>query len=641
MQRKKLIDLILRERSFRFTESALGDYREYDVEYLWRKGGEHVYGVVTSDFNLQIIINGLKLKFEVSKIESWEVAINFLDLIISFFDKNVGEGIENQEFIKYNLGGLIFNEVPFLANYDFLLTNLEDTSIKSPHFVGFLNVVFKQNFPEDIIYKQFKRLDEQKYQFYFRTIVDTVKYNTEKAKKLSELYFKDNNIVYFENFRAILCGIVEVEGQASFNLLRKYGERIEFQPSITNALATLKTSDSKIIFEAYNIIVDFVNNDSVILQLIWFFIKIFENEGENPEFLDVCRLKLLELTSSESHNVQHALLDNLNYIPLNQNEKANILIELTKNQFFYKGFLTPNGNNIRQLDWTIRQCITLPNLYIDFLRQFSKYHIFKCEYFECTLKEMIDNSLDDFLRFSVECLTDYEGHLRYLGYELISYVVESFKDISITPYIQNLSEEKQCIVFLSIYISSIDNFEQLYPLILPLINSKYSSISQLLIAGLNKKFTVYPNLLKAIEEVLEENEIKKELVHHFRIEEEIYQTIKIKKVKLKEFDPFYAQHRIFQQYQKEFNEKWRKNISEAQERSIIGKLGIKKTVLLKGGGYKREGQESVNKLSRFQTTVNVPEGALINSDSDLFRRNLYFSDTWSSINDWQKWLIRL
>ena len=300
-----------------------------------------------------------------------------------------------------------------------------------------------------------------------------------------------------------------------------------------------------------------------------------------------------------------------------------------------------NGSNIHRFDWCVKENIRTPKYFFKVLFSFinDTSHQFSIDIFNQSLLIILKTYPVESMRFILECLTDYSGRIRHLGHTLLEEQLKIQPDVRFGTELQALTNEKQTILVLSVAIPQTLDFAKLFRCVIPLLAFEVESITMLILKIIFEKANMTGSLDVIIQDELSDCDLKKDILKLLIEKYKYYNEIQDKKEKLKEFKPFYVQHKLFSYYNKALRESLDKKFQKImKENSLMKIFGDNNIILLKGGGFKSEFNSEFSPLSNIQNSFTIPVSAFLDSEQQLWDTNIFFNEKWETANDWKEWL---
>lgn len=648
---QEFTEIILNTKTLYFSEETLSEPENYPIKLVMTSAGIRWFIIDFEKYPLANLQDALKDKFYSSSYETWEDSLIYLKNIVSYFsqerkglDYNTSKLLKNQLSVSV-LKDFIGSDTSFLEKY---LLESNDDEIDCIFLNGLISISFEADFSINLIIQLFKKvidlqLDSSSFRIDWHTIIFGLAANyPNKGKKIIQSLKGDLTTRYEELIGQTIGGVCSTSLIENIAFFKELYLIDKLQGWIIWGMTRIEKALSE---ENLIKILDLAETNSqkvdVSCQLMRFYIIIWGYNSNNKKVSLRCFEGIKYLLTQENPTVLYSFLDNTtNNSTLPEESVFELLKVFLQNPNHPVEVFSAKSSNINAFDWCVKENIKTPKYFFEILLSFvnDTSHQFKIDVFNESLPEMLERHPEDSVRFILNCLIDYKGNVRHLGHTLLEQIVQLNPEIRFGKELKELTFEQQNILILSIAIPQTLIFSKLFCFIVPLLSiTDDETILSLVIKVLLKNAINIEGLTDVVRVELEDSDLKKEILTVLDSIDEKHQENFTKKIALKEFNPEYSQRKNFEYYQKVFHEKLNKQFQEMWESMPLNKAFGNNIVLLKGGGFKSEHNDTFSPLSNIQNSISIPFSAFLDSERQSFDTNYYFNTNWENSNDWQKW----
>lgn len=480
---------------------------------------------------------------------------------------------------------------------------------------------------------------------FWEGVTKFVQQNPKRGENIVDLIKVDYTVKDANFLRCIFSALFKIDPINYFQYLSGLFEINEWKAIIIGAFSLSIPNDEILITNVLNVIEE-IDEDDIISQqyLAYFYGSVVSYKDSIKEITaSRCESGLFRLLADKRVELQNAVINavNLKNTPIEIIHK--IAISLLKNPHHTPDFyrIVPYQFNIIDTFYSVR--IKSIDLFIEFLVEFVK--IVPGRYdgsrFPASTQFYLKLDLLKFSKAVLLLLYNDLGKIRMLGSVLLDQIIEYNGEFRYTTDLIQLSEQEQVKYILTINYG-ISDFLKRFRLAIPLFNSTYINVVQLLVGIIKEKIYGYPLLVDILEQELPlEVPARNSTLDILRKWKDEVAEVQVLKSGLKELSPVFCQARIYSAFNKKHNAYWKammdKNI---RENSIVSVLGIKKIPVARGGGWKPPGAQQARPLNKIETTISIPAAIFEDPEKFTYEVNDYYSTNWSTEIDLKKWLKR-
>ncbi|MGR3809256.1 hypothetical protein [Jiulongibacter sp. NS-SX5] len=435
---------------------------------------------------------------------------------------------------------------------------------------------------------------------------------------------------------SILEGLIIINPAKTEEIIESLGKEENRQPLLIQTIRRLE--DPTYIFKFMKIIRNFSDSVENKLRRLGTFVKLTE-VAANSDLNDLIQ-EIKTLTAIQEERIVSVFFNSVISLKTNDFKQVlEILRNVISNQGFTKAYVIRNKNGSIPLNWLIQDLIKSKEELLLFLKMYAEESPFPFD------TSVIDRSINLFLeepkwiisRILELLIADY-GMFRHLGFKLLDCLID--KNIEVLfeeDEISKLSENQQLKLLISLHTPFSQSRIKVFCSGIYLFQTDYQSVAVAFSTILLNKFQNYSHFIEIIERVTIDDNLKKGIIEYLKEKQDYHQSIERKKRKLKEFDSTWK----YWKYTELANRLFRQNISdEIEKSSSTGIMGLfQKKVLLKGGGWRMEGETEIRYLNHFQTTSTFSNDLFINPEKESYKSYTFFYQNWDKEN-WKIWLTR-
>ena len=648
---KEFTEIILTNKTLYFSEETLSEPENYPIQLSMTSAGIRWFTVDFEKYPINDLQEALKEKFYNFSYKTWEDSFVYLENVLLFFTQekkvlhyDTNRFLRNQLSISI-LQDFIGSDTIFLKKY---LSESNDKEIDSIFLSGLISISFEANFPINLIIQLFKKvidlqLDDSHFRIDWHTIVFALAARCpNKGKEVVNHLKVDLESKYEELISQIVGGVCSSSLIENIEFFKDLYQENRFQSSVLWGMTRIEKALSE---EDSIKMLDLAETNSqevgVLCNLMRFYIITWGNNAINKKISLRCFEGIKQLLNQESPYVLHSFLNNTTYnSKLPEEDVCELLKMFLRNPNHPVEVFSANNSNIHRFDWCLQESIKTPEYFFDVLLSFvnDTLQIFSIDVFNQSLPKILKEYPEDSVRFALNCLIDYKGKVRHLGHTLLEQISQINPDVRFGEKLRELTTEQQNILILSVSIPQTLDFPKLFRFIVPLLKFNNEPISLLLLKVLLKNAIIKGGLTDVIKFELNDSDLKKDILTLLSSMDEKNQENYTKKSALKEFNPLYSQRKNLEFFNKLFHEKLNKQFQKMWDNEPLGKIFGKNIILLKGGGFKSEHNDTFSPLSNIQNSLSIPHSAFLDSEGQLFDTNYYFSTNWKNSNEWQIWL---
>lgn len=229
-------------------------------------------------------------------------------------------------------------------------------------------------------------------------------------------------------------------------------------------------------------------------------------------------------------------------------------------------------------------------------------------------------------------LTDNSGAIRTLGTRILRQIDSSARGRAPFLFSVDLMGIKPVNQYKLWATVLMDYQEPKYslPMLLPLRKATNEFVREGFLCRL-EDYTF--NYGKSVIEVLEEHLDKRSSRDRqilLRIKKSLDEILAIDAARnrIKELDPYYSQGDLLDKYQKTILDKRSEMLEQAQEKSILARIGTN-VLLMKGGGWKMESRDEIQQLGTVSSSFQLPLGSLIEPERFDFEVSIQGKEDWT------------
>lgn len=647
---KEFTEIILNNKTLYFSDEVLTNPENHPLILSMTSGGVRWFTIDFEKYSIDDLQDALKEKFCNFSYKTWEDSFIYLKNILFFFtQEKIDLQYDTSRFLRNQLSISILRD--FIGSdtsfFDKYLSESNDKEIDSIFLSGLISISFEANFSINLIIQLFKKVvDLQSIGFridWHTTIFALVAKHPDKGIEIINHLKVDLEPQYEELISQIIGGVCSSSLIENLLFFKDLYQEDRFQSSVLWGMTRIE----KALSEGDSIkMLDLAETNSqeigVLCSLMRFFIITWGHNTINKKVSLRCFEGIKQLLNQENPNVLFSFLNNTTYNSrLPEESVCELLKVFLQNPNHPVEVFLANGSNIHVFDWCLKENIKTPKYFFEVLLSFVKdtLHIFSIGNFNQSLPIILRTHPVESMRFILECLTDYSGRLRHLGHTLLEEQLKIQPDVRFGDELQALNIEKKTILVLSLAIPQTLDFAKLFRCVIPLLTLEVESITMLILKIIFEKANMTGRLDVIVQEELSESDLKQDILVLLNEKYKYYNEIQDKKEKLKEFKPFYAQHKLFSYYNKALRKSLDKRFQKMmKEDSLMKIFGENNIILLKGGSFKSEFNSEFSPLSNIQNSFTIPVSAFLDSEQQLWDTNIFFNEQWETANDWKEWL---
>ena len=382
-----------------------------------------------------------------------------------------------------------------------------------------------------------------------------------------------------EKFEGILTygflGLYERDSENSFeNLLGLFKNRKWLYSAIHTVCFTniFSINHLNILFEIIYVLE--INEGKSFKQIIFFFSRIVEDQQLEEKNINLASLKLLELSKSESPEIQCIVLNNIEFLGNIDRLKYEIMDNVNIENNNVLSFIKSTAYSFKNLDFffrILRKCIV--NLKSEF----------KTNEFQHSIRNALHQDSLNFERGIIKLLIDDLGIVRYAANRIIMQ-----NSVSLNINLENYTEIQQQKMIEALFLHHTDH-KLLISLLLQFRNTSYPSVMKLFLTQLNLLIFDYSgSAAEELKKGLDDEKDKTLLDFIEQHKTALYNYIDAKSL-IKEFSPQLSMAKMFTDFYSKFNEQSGESMMKAEETSDSFFNHIPKVMVTRGSGFKISG----------------------------------------------------
>ncbi|MFY7913039.1 MAG: hypothetical protein ACOVO2_25945 [Emticicia sp.] len=639
MKKNELVKLILANKNFQLSNEILKSPADFDVKEVYRQGNITYYDVNPTEILLENLYLKLSELSEI-KIKNYKSCIDFFRYCYGFFSFEKENWYTKTQFIGKHFIPYIIIKFKIDCN-EIQTEKLNPTEAHSPEkllLVGLLELIDRFQFNEKQIYVILTKSFDLKLEYY-NQVLSYAKNFTQNAIAFIETYFGGQIEPYENIYRLILVGICRENGITSLDKLTPFYEDENKQYLIINAISQITFNNETEFNQLTSFAEASIKNEKNQLELIFFYSNLIEKK-DNDYHTNQCYSRLKDFLNSKNENLSASVLHQLNYTNVSQELIIESLTIFLDNPAHSPKLYEKVNHNYNVFDGILNYKITNSKLFFEFLRIFvEKTGYIKEQILDYSIKNHVRKSLDDTLDFLIRCLSDVEGKIRHLGWQVMKVLQEEHPNTTFGEKLNGLSVEELQILILSISMMHTGSFKEALRTVITLLYHPNTEVQKLIFGVIFDKFNKEDGILALFEEELIESNEKEVFIEAFRKNEESFFIYRQKKKEIKEFSPANTHHKYFKQFQELFYKKWSKTLQDGiKNDTIIGVLGGETVLVMKGGGWRMNKDNPIQQMQHFQSSALIPAWTFINPDRENIEIGAFFSHNLSDKQLLESWL---
>lgn len=569
---------------------------------------------------------------------NWVTVYEFIDSIEQFFKTGTISYFLGKELIPYILKDA---RLKHLGDFHHVLKRFGQDETQKAFTEGLTKIYFElplKNEEREALLAPY--VSDMNQRFWWEGILE----QAGKYPKEAQSFIDYLNIIEEDNktelIRCLLCGICNTSAKDYFKWIKLIFERHRWE--VICALSYTQNQEEDFILS----VIDFlepatVDNTEYQRQMARLYVNFIIYFPESNLTFKRCKSGLLKLANNPNPIVLDALLGQLYFLDNQSELKYQCLVCILENPHHRTEYYQHILHEANFFDRVLTSQFDNIHYYWAFLKKFAitidTFFDDKCFYQSLALH--IANDKKALEKFIIECLTDFNGKIRYLGNIILNKALEVFPHLQLYEKGGKLSSTQELILILSIQKFYPVQFIERFRLIIPLFKTKHENTLRLLLKFIQQSFDSHAGLLEVIKEELNGEEAwQKQLISILEQQELFFKETQEKKFSLKELSPLYTQAKWFNIHQI----KYQKRMSDLLQKSMEEELAIfalaQHVAIVKGSGWTIEGQEDISLLNRYQHSVTVPASLYQAPETDQIQLYMYFTTNWENENECQKWL---
>ncbi|MCU0324702.1 MAG: hypothetical protein MUF45_05555 [Spirosomaceae bacterium] len=639
MNKKELARLILVNKNFQLSNEILKNLANFDVQEAYRRGNIIYYDAKPTDVLLESLYEELS---ELSKIriQDYKSCIDFFSYCYDFFSFDKENWYSKTEFIGKHFIPYIIIKFKIDCN-EIQTEKINPTEVHSPEkllLIGLLELIDRLKFNEKQVYDILTKSFDLKLEYY-NQVLNYAKNFTQNAITFIETNFGGQIEPYENIYRLIMVGICRENGITSLDKLNTFYEDENKQYLIINAISQITFKNSIEFNQLTSFAEASIKNERNQIELVAFYANLIE-KSTNTEYINPCFSRLKDFLNSKNENLSASVLHQLNYTNVSQELIIQSLTIFLDNPAHSPKLYEKVNHNYNVFDGILNYKITNSKLFFEFLRIFvEKTGYIKEQILDYSIKNHVRKSLDDTLDFLIRCLSDVEGKIRHLGWQVMKVLQEEHPNTKFGEKLNVLSVKELQILILSISMMHTGSFKEALRTVITLLYHPNTEVQKLIVGVIFDKFNKEDGILALLEEELTENHEKEIFIEVFRKNEESFIIYRKKKKEIKEFSPTNTHHRYFKLFHEYFNKKWSKTLQDGiKNDTIIGVLGGETVLVMKGGGWRMNKDSPIQQMQHFQSSALIPAWTFINPDRENIEIGAFFSHNLSDKELLDSWL---
>lgn len=638
MNDKQLADLIIKHKSFELSESILKEPDKYEVEFFTVFNNENLYKVLPKDILISTLIDELITLYDQIVLPELNSIIEFSKWVFNLFnDTPQNNKYKNQRFITSHIIPQFLVNKGFKIQENDLALFQEINSQKKDVLSSISKVIYEITDINKMVLNIYQLCDIYKVNIW-ESVVNNAK---ENPLRTSTLIIE--NLDGFSNshknlLRGLLLGININTKDDNFHLMEELFKKVELQWVVINALTPLCNQTEKILKKVLDLVESCDSNDNNFKELAWLYTHIWSENLRNNIGVR-CYKNLKILISLDNNIAQKFTLDNLAYFGFPEKAVISILRIFICSPNLTEKFAKNISNSLEDV---LIEGIKSPFLFFNFLEELAQ----KIDFFqEKPLNESIVNYFQKYsdisCSFIISLLSSNKGKSRMLGKYLLDLFINTYPNDynkKLNGRLIHLPVHFQLRLLLTISVSIDFSIKANIRLIIPLIYSYNHDVIDLILTIIISNVPKDEDILHIINEELENNEETLKLINMLNSFNDNFKQFLEGKSMIKELQPQYTQKKYYDFFTNLYSKEFEKKFSEVRKKDSLLNIMGNEILLLKGGGWRKEGEIEFKQLNHFQSTISIPALIFLNPDKDLVMKNTFFNENWIKTSDWKKWL---
>lgn len=465
-----------------------------------------------------------------------------------------------------------------------------------------------------------------------RSVLLFCKIDHRKANSLYEFAITQDPVVV-DLISALTQGIYELKGKDFWREIEKLSKLTSHRISVICALRGIKPSDTKEAKLFYDLIDSFSDfNEHELINLPPFYTGLLSSDVViEPTLKLSCVEKLKALIVNPNKRLRQIVLTQLSYIDNNSEEIYELLNALVESEGFEK-------EDIRSIDQVFIRERTLGGFILLVQKLGHKFPMeFTGDSFSSALHNFRSTQNESLHEELIKLCTNDKGAIRFIGNRIIE---------SLTPHrgrftFQTDILKLDAITQYKLWISRMEELKEpdaSLPMLLPLLDSKFSYVQEAFIGKIEQLTEEYGS---TVMDVLK-SELDQSNPHYKNITDRVEQYCEsfwkeiAKKRDIKEFNPLYTQSELYHKHSSNFGKSFNKSLKENVEKKSFFMQFATPVILAKGGGWKHEKHQKVEKLGQISSSFQLPRSYFLAPEEfDWDFRTRYFEDWENKFKSWE------
>lgn len=461
-----------------------------------------------------------------------------------------------------------------------------------------------------------------------RGVCNKVKKDGEWGISCLEYFFKQT-ILEIDILVPIITGLYDILGLAFY---KKYLEdkinTEKYTTSIISGLSNIayvKEEECELFFEIFNQADK--NNTHVLMTLPILLFRILRSkEGSiNKEHIEKTFKLLEELLDINNTNLIYSILRENKFQDNHLKLSQDLIINFFQKPHFKQDYL----NTIDKFLWNLKDAIYFERV----LYSIGEFLPFKkiSKNLSSSIHEIQSNQKKAFDKILVNLLIQDKASYRFLASDIFN---DLSSDYMFDYDILELSSLNQYKLWVSIF-QNYREPKRVLPCLLPLLKSKSTIVKEAFICKLEEYTESYGgSVTDVLKQIFDfgDPELRAvfERVENYKVE--FYKINVLVKDGIKELNPAFTQNKLFVEYNKNHNRAFSREIQKYSNESSLFLNFCSKVTLLKGGGWKIDGQDEISKLGELSKSFSLPRVYFTRPENFDFESSLEMCTNWYETN---------
>lgn len=455
----------------------------------------------------------------------------------------------------------------------------------------------------------------------------------DKGVKLLELHHDKEHEPIINIHAAILTGLYKSNREEELIRIKVLAEEEINHVSIACAISAFEPESNS---EAKNLLnaIDSIKSvaDEYVINLPRLYVNFIDNVNvSDSEIQKRCFAKIQELLEFDHLGIKQTTLWQLQVLKNHDEEIFKIVDSLNKAPFEENLYKVVNDVLTRFND---------QKYFFQFLKGYSVNNKmrFDAKKFEFPISKFKNENPSDFGKYLIELLIDNDAGIRLIGKRILSHLrIIIHGNYQFEFDILNLPALEQYKLWVSVFQDSPEP-KYSFPLLLPLLKSKYPIVTEAFICKLEELIESYTSsVVSVLKEHLDlANEEDKKLLERIELKYDEFSKYWDRKINVKELNPLYTQSKLYEVYQEGFGDSLRSNMEDSVEDNSSFLSMVTTITLAKGGGWKHEQGGQITQLSTISSSFQLPREYYIRPERFDFENKVSFTKNWENeFNVWE------